>query len=76
MFQVLNEEASNTSSTHSGLCGMTCLPQRGSHTALPRGAPSKGAPETGKQDGGMSVQEGSVVSGTITGFLVRRPVCM
>lgn len=55
MFQVLNEEASNTSSTHSGLCETTWLVRRGSHTALPRGARSKGDPVTGKQDGCVSV---------------------
>lgn len=48
MFQVLNEEASNTSSTHSDLYEMTWLPHRGSHTSLPRGAGSEGDPETGK----------------------------
>lgn len=48
VFQVLNEEARNTSSTHSGLHEMTWLPQTGSHTALLRGAPSKGDPRAGK----------------------------
>ena len=37
VFQVLNEKASNTFSTHSGLCETAWLPWRGSHTALPKG---------------------------------------
>lgn len=72
VFQVLNEAASNTSSTHSDLYEMTWLPHRGSHTGLPRGAGSEGDPETGKW-GWVGVSAGELRGeGHHPGFGVQR----
>lgn len=58
MFQVLNAEASYTSSTHSGFSEKTWLPsKRDSHIALPRNGHCKEHPKVGAGRG-MSMGQG------------------